>query len=66
MLPNLKLSADLQLEDLRHLSEMNSASAGTAREELKESSLRMESLTSQLAALQKEVNILLTYNCSVF
>lgn len=43
-----------KLEDLQRLSEMNGASASMAREELRESSLRMESLTGQLAALQKE------------
>lgn len=34
---------------------MNGASASTAREELRESSLRIESLSAQLAGLQKEV-----------
>ncbi|XP_071386641.1 lamin-B1 [Centroberyx affinis] len=43
-----------KLEDFRRLSEMNSASAGMAREELRESTLRMESLAAQLASLQKE------------
>ncbi|KAK2888678.1 lamin-B1 [Channa argus] len=43
-----------KLEDLRRMSEMNGASANTAREELRESTLRIESLTAQLAGLQKE------------
>lgn len=47
----------LQLEDLRRFSEMNGASANMAREELRESSLRIESLTAQLSGLQKEVNV---------
>lgn len=47
----------LQLEDLRRLSEMSGASANMAREELTESSLRIESLTAQLTGLQKEVGI---------
>lgn len=34
---------------------MNGASASMAREELQEASLRIESLTAQLAGLQKEV-----------
>lgn len=37
------------------MSEMNGASASTAREELRESALRIESLTAQLGSLQKEV-----------
>lgn len=45
----------LQLDDFRRLSEMNGASANMAREELRESSLRIESLTAQLTNLQKEV-----------
>lgn len=44
------------MEDLRRFSEMNGASASTAREELRESSLRIESLSAQLAGLQKEVD----------
>lgn len=48
----------LQLDDLRRLSEMNGASANMSREELRESSLRIESLTAQMAAMQKEVGIL--------
>ncbi|CAK6972267.1 lamin-B1 [Scomber scombrus] len=43
-----------KLEDLRRFSEMNGASANMAREELRESSLRIESLTAQLSGLQKE------------
>ncbi|KAL3041282.1 lamin-B1 [Trematomus bernacchii] len=43
-----------KLEDLRRMSEMNGASASTAREELRESSLRIESLTAQLGSMQKE------------
>lgn len=34
---------------------MNNSSAGMAREELREARLRMESLSAQLASLQKEV-----------
>lgn len=49
----------LQMEDLRRLSEMNGASANMSREELRESSLRIETLSVQLAGLQKEVNVLL-------
>ncbi|KAM3600443.1 uncharacterized protein V6R79_023651 [Siganus canaliculatus] len=44
----------LQLEDLHRSSETNGASATMAREEVKESNLRMESLSTQLAALQEE------------
>lgn len=47
------------MEDLRRLSEMNGASANMSREELRESSLRIETLSVQLAGLQKEVNVLL-------
>lgn len=36
---------------------MNSSSASMAREELKESALRVESLAAQLSSLQKEVCI---------
>lgn len=43
-----------KLEDLHRLSEMNGASANMAREELRESALRIESLSSQLSGLQKE------------
>ncbi|XP_019937851.2 lamin-B1 [Paralichthys olivaceus] len=43
-----------KLEDLHQLSEMNGASANVARDELRESSLRIESLCAQLAGLQKE------------
>ncbi|XP_054468009.1 lamin-B1 [Anoplopoma fimbria] len=43
-----------KLEDLHRLAEMNGASTGMAREELRESSLRIESLTAQLAGMQKE------------
>ncbi|XP_072227905.1 lamin-B1 [Leuresthes tenuis] len=51
---NMESAYKARLEDLHHLSEMNGASANVAREELRESSLRIESLTTQLAALQKE------------
>ncbi|KAK6316399.1 hypothetical protein J4Q44_G00139230 [Coregonus suidteri] len=43
-----------KLENVRLSSEMNSSSASMAREELRESSLRVESLASQLASMQKE------------
>ncbi|XP_053267371.1 lamin-B1 [Pleuronectes platessa] len=43
-----------KLEDLHRLSEMNGASANVAREELRESSGRIESLCAQLTGLQKE------------
>lgn len=43
-----------KLEDLRRMSEMSGASASMAREQLQESSLRIESLTAQLTGLQKE------------
>ncbi|KAJ8392715.1 hypothetical protein AAFF_G00071990 [Aldrovandia affinis] len=43
-----------KLENTRLSSEMNSSSASMAREELKESRLRVESLAAQLASLQKE------------
>ncbi|XP_076020259.1 lamin-B1 [Genypterus blacodes] len=43
-----------KLEDQRRMSEMNSASANIAREEMREARLRMESLTGQLTTLQKE------------
>uniref|UniRef100_A0A673JQQ3 Lamin B1 n=1 Tax=Sinocyclocheilus rhinocerous TaxID=307959 RepID=A0A673JQQ3_9TELE len=44
-----------KLENVRLSSEMNSSSASMAREELRESSLRVESLAAQLANLQKQV-----------
>ncbi|XP_072310140.1 lamin-B1 isoform X2 [Eucyclogobius newberryi] len=43
-----------KMEDLHRLSEMNGASANMAREELRESSMRIESLSAQLGSLQKE------------
>ncbi|XP_047425360.1 lamin-B1 [Mugil cephalus] len=43
-----------KLEDLQRLSEMNGASANSAREEIRESAMRIESLTAQLSGLQKE------------
>uniref|UniRef100_A0A4W5LL97 Lamin B1 n=1 Tax=Hucho hucho TaxID=62062 RepID=A0A4W5LL97_9TELE len=43
-----------KLENVRLSSEMNSSSASMAREELRESSLRVESLAAQLASMQKE------------
>nr|CAB58234.1 lamin B1 protein [Danio rerio] len=43
-----------KLENIRLSSEMNSSSASMAREELRESTLRVESLAGQLANLQKE------------
>ncbi|GAA6105455.1 lamin-B1 isoform X2 [Tachysurus ichikawai] len=43
-----------KLENVRLSSEMNSSSASMAREELKESIMRVESLSAQLASLQKE------------
>lgn len=43
-----------KLENARLASEMNNSSAGMAREELRESRLRMESLAAQLSSLQKE------------
>uniref|UniRef100_A0A3Q2QG63 Lamin B1 n=1 Tax=Fundulus heteroclitus TaxID=8078 RepID=A0A3Q2QG63_FUNHE len=51
---NMESTYKLKLEDLHRLSEMNGASANTAREELRESALRIESLSTQLAGLQKE------------
>lgn len=45
----------VQLDELRQLSEENGAAAEVARDELREAALRMESLSDQLAALQKEV-----------
>ncbi|XP_063066601.1 lamin-B1 [Engraulis encrasicolus] len=43
-----------KLENVRLSSEMNSSAASMAREELKESSLRVESLAAQLSSMQKE------------
>ncbi|XP_029108647.1 lamin-B1 isoform X1 [Scleropages formosus] len=43
-----------KLENTRLSSEMSSSAASMAREELKEARLRMESLSAQLASLQKE------------
>uniref|UniRef100_A0A3Q0RV46 Lamin B1 n=1 Tax=Amphilophus citrinellus TaxID=61819 RepID=A0A3Q0RV46_AMPCI len=51
---NMESTYIAKLEDLHCLSEMNGASANVAREELRESALRIESLTAQLAGLQKE------------
>ncbi|XP_029025036.1 lamin-B1 [Betta splendens] len=51
---NMESTYMAKLEDLRSLSDMNGASANAAREELRESSQRIESLTVQLSALQKE------------
>lgn len=51
---NMESTYLAKLEDLRRLSEMNGASANMAREELRESSLRIENLSAQLAGLQKE------------
>uniref|UniRef100_A0A8C4HN50 Lamin B1 n=1 Tax=Dicentrarchus labrax TaxID=13489 RepID=A0A8C4HN50_DICLA len=51
---NMGSTYQTKLEDLRRFSEMNGASANMAREELRESALRIESLTAQLAGLQKE------------
>ncbi|XP_053195979.1 lamin-B1 [Scomber japonicus] len=51
---NMESTYVTKLEDLRRFSEMNGASANMAREELRESSLRIESLTAQLSGLQKE------------
>uniref|UniRef100_A0A3P9NAX2 Lamin B1 n=1 Tax=Poecilia reticulata TaxID=8081 RepID=A0A3P9NAX2_POERE len=50
-----------ELEDLHHLSEMNGASAVMAREELRESALRIESLSAQLTGLQKEDQAMVGY-----
>ncbi|KAJ8380961.1 hypothetical protein SKAU_G00017390 [Synaphobranchus kaupii] len=44
----------LKLENARLSSEMSSTAAGAAREELRESVLRVKSLSAQLANLQKE------------
>ncbi|KAL2100205.1 hypothetical protein ACEWY4_004599 [Coilia grayii] len=43
-----------KLENVRLSSEMNSSAASMAREELKESALRVESLAAQLSSMQKE------------
>ncbi|KAA8584731.1 hypothetical protein FQN60_008516 [Etheostoma spectabile] len=51
---NMESTYVAKLDDLRRLAEMNGASANMSREELRESSLRMESLSTQLAAMQKE------------
>lgn len=51
---NMESTYMTKLEDLHRLSEMNGASANMAREELRESALRIESLTAQLTGLQKE------------
>ncbi|XP_020505066.2 lamin-B1 [Labrus bergylta] len=51
---NMESTYLTKLEDLHRLSEMNGASANMAREELRESALRIESLSAQLAGLQKE------------
>ncbi|XP_022067262.1 lamin-B1 [Acanthochromis polyacanthus] len=51
---NMESTYVVKLEDLHRLSEMNGASANMAREELRESALRIESLTAQLAGLRKE------------
>ncbi|XP_008422034.1 lamin-B1 [Poecilia reticulata] len=51
---NMESTYKAKLEDLHHLSEMNGASAVMAREELRESALRIESLSAQLTGLQKE------------
>ncbi|CAN9511554.1 unnamed protein product [Ophioblennius macclurei] len=45
-----------KLADLHRLAEINGVSASLAREEVRESSLRVESLTSQLNTLQKETH----------
>lgn len=46
----------LQLENARLSSEMSSSAANAVREELMESRIRIDSLSSQLANLQKEVH----------
>ncbi|KAL6097284.1 lmnb1 [Pungitius sinensis] len=51
---NMESTYVTKLEDLHRQSEMNGASANMAREELRESSLRIDSLTAQLAGMQKE------------
>lgn len=39
------------------MSEMNEATGDMAREELRESTLRIESLSAQLTGIQREVDI---------
>ncbi|XP_075935952.1 lamin-B1 isoform X1 [Anarhichas minor] len=51
---NMESTYVTKLEDLHRVSEMNGASASMSREELRESSLRIDSLTAQLAGMQKE------------
>ncbi|XP_034403181.1 lamin-B1 [Cyclopterus lumpus] len=51
---NMESTYITKVEDLHKLSEMNGASASMAREELRESGMRIESLTAQLAGMQKE------------
>lgn len=51
---NMEGTYAAKLEDLQRMSEMNGASANVAREELRESGLRIESLSAQLASLQRE------------
>ncbi|XP_069562512.1 lamin-B1 [Brachyistius frenatus] len=51
---NMESTYVSKLEDLHWLSETNGASANMAREELRESALRIDSLNTQLAGLQKE------------
>ncbi|XP_059213359.1 lamin-B1 [Centropristis striata] len=51
---NMESTYLAKLEDLRLCSEMKGASTNMAREELRESTLRIESLSAQLAAMQKE------------
>ncbi|XP_003965093.2 lamin-B1 isoform X1 [Takifugu rubripes] len=51
---NLESTYHTRLEELHRLSEMNEATGNMAREELQESTLRIESLSAQLAGLQKE------------
>lgn len=52
------------------MSEMNKASGKLAREELRESTLRIESLSAQLAGLQKEVDVHFTnyiiFSCLIY
>ena len=60
LLPHLLIKTDgfllLQLENARLSSEMNTSTVNSAREELMESRMRIESLSSQLSNLQKEVS----------
>ncbi|XP_037608975.1 lamin-B1 isoform X1 [Sebastes umbrosus] len=51
---NMESTYVAKLDDLRRLAEMNGASTNMAREELRESTLRIESLTAQLTGMQKE------------